>query len=112
MVEKLHGILKPFLLRRLKGDVETNLPRKKEILLYAQMAGRHSSKLSRVHQTAVANSLIIDGRIAILCHCINLTMNLLESSDSTSVDPHLVYPKTVKLPHSLTHSPTHHSLSQ
>ena len=37
VVEKLHGILKPFLLRRLKGDVETNLPRKKEIVLYAHM---------------------------------------------------------------------------
>ena len=37
IVEKLHGILKPFLLRRLKGDVETNLPRKKEIVLYAHM---------------------------------------------------------------------------
>lgn len=37
VVEKLHGILKPFLLRRLKGDVETNLPRKKEIIIYAHM---------------------------------------------------------------------------
>ena len=37
VVEKLHGILQPFLLRRLKGDVETNLPRKKEIVLYAHM---------------------------------------------------------------------------
>ena len=37
VVEKLHGILKPFLLRRLKGDVEVNLPRKKEIVIYAHM---------------------------------------------------------------------------
>lgn len=37
VVSKLHGILRPFLLRRLKGDVELSLPRKKEILLYAQM---------------------------------------------------------------------------
>ena len=37
VVQKLHGILRPFLLRRLKGDVELSLPRKKEILLYAQM---------------------------------------------------------------------------
>jgi len=37
VVNKLHGILRPFLLRRLKGDVELSLPRKKEILLYAQM---------------------------------------------------------------------------
>ena len=34
---KLHAILKPFLLRRVKSDVEANLPAKKEILLYADM---------------------------------------------------------------------------
>ena len=30
-------VLRPFLLRRIKTDVETSLPSKKEILLYAQM---------------------------------------------------------------------------
>jgi ATP-dependent DNA helicase len=38
VVSKLHAILRPFLLRRLKSDVEHNLPRKKEILLWAEMA--------------------------------------------------------------------------
>lgn len=38
VVTKLHAILRPFLLRRLKSDVEHNLPRKKEILLWADMA--------------------------------------------------------------------------
>lgn len=37
MVEKLHGILAPFLLRRLKVDVEKNLPLKKEYLLSAPL---------------------------------------------------------------------------
>eukprot|EP00850_Spirogloea_muscicola_P003952 SM000016S01940 [mRNA] locus=s16:720786:725951:- [translate_table: standard] len=37
VVGKLHGILKPFLLRRLKEDVEKSLPKKKEIILYAKM---------------------------------------------------------------------------
>ncbi|KAM7524166.1 hypothetical protein LguiA_014068 [Lonicera macranthoides] len=35
VVAKLHGILRPFLLRRMKEDVELSLPRKKEIILYA-----------------------------------------------------------------------------
>ncbi|XP_019183028.1 PREDICTED: ATP-dependent DNA helicase DDM1 isoform X2 [Ipomoea nil] len=35
VVAKLHGILRPFLLRRIKADVEQMLPRKKEIILYA-----------------------------------------------------------------------------
>lgn len=37
MVSKLHDILKPFLLRRVKSDVATNLPPKREIVLYAPL---------------------------------------------------------------------------
>ncbi|GAX75958.1 hypothetical protein CEUSTIGMA_g3401.t1 [Chlamydomonas eustigma] len=37
VVSKLHAILKPFVLRRLKSDVAIGLPRKAEILLYSQM---------------------------------------------------------------------------
>lgn len=36
VVAKLHVILKPFLLRRVKTDVETSLPGKLEVVLYAQ----------------------------------------------------------------------------
>lgn len=37
MVSKLHEILRPFLLRRLKKDVEKSIPKKKEIILYTPM---------------------------------------------------------------------------
>lgn len=37
VVSKLHMILRPFLLRRLKIDVEKSLPRKKEYLLFAPL---------------------------------------------------------------------------
>jgi SNF2 family DNA or RNA helicase len=37
-VTKLHSLLKPFMLRRMKADVEICLPRKQEILLYAPMS--------------------------------------------------------------------------
>lgn len=37
VVTSLHAILKPFLLRRLKVDVEKDLPPKKEYLLYAPL---------------------------------------------------------------------------
>jgi ATP-dependent DNA helicase len=40
MVSKLHNILKPFLLRRVKDDVETSLPAKQEIILYAPLSKR------------------------------------------------------------------------
>ncbi|KAG8528450.1 uncharacterized protein KY384_007368 [Bacidia gigantensis] len=36
-VASLHAILKPFLLRRVKDDVETNLPKKREYILYAPL---------------------------------------------------------------------------
>ncbi|XP_024518149.1 ATP-dependent DNA helicase DDM1 isoform X1 [Selaginella moellendorffii] len=38
VVKKLHDILRPFLLRRMKSEVEKTLPKKTEILLYAQMS--------------------------------------------------------------------------
>ncbi|XP_024032913.1 ATP-dependent DNA helicase DDM1 isoform X1 [Morus notabilis] len=37
VVAKLHAILRPFILRRMKSDVELMLPQKKEIILYATM---------------------------------------------------------------------------
>ena len=37
-VSKLHNLLRPFLLRRLKSDVESSLPSKEEIVLYSHMA--------------------------------------------------------------------------
>ncbi|KAK0507579.1 hypothetical protein JMJ35_010102 [Cladonia borealis] len=36
-VASLHAILKPFLLRRVKNDVEQNLPKKREYILYAPL---------------------------------------------------------------------------
>ncbi|KAJ3636415.1 hypothetical protein Zmor_004102 [Zophobas morio] len=38
VVSKLHSILKPFLLRRLKSDVEKTLPPKKETIIYVRMS--------------------------------------------------------------------------
>jgi len=38
LVGSLHALLKPFLLRRVKTDVETNLPPKKEYILYAPLS--------------------------------------------------------------------------
>ncbi|KAI9449289.1 SNF2-family ATP dependent chromatin remodeling factor snf21 [Lactarius psammicola] len=40
LIHKLHDILRPFLLRRLKVDVERSLPPKKEYVLYAPLTER------------------------------------------------------------------------
>lgn len=58
VVEKLHSLLKPFLLRRIKADVEIALPRKQELLLYAPM-----SKLQRqLNQQLLERTLAVRGR--------------------------------------------------
>ncbi|KAL8940784.1 MAG: hypothetical protein Q9211_002106 [Gyalolechia sp. 1 TL-2023] len=36
-INSLHAILKPFLLRRVKSDVENNLPKKREYIIYAPL---------------------------------------------------------------------------
>ncbi|XP_066393207.1 ATP-dependent DNA helicase DDM1-like isoform X1 [Miscanthus floridulus] len=46
VVSKLHAILRPFLLRRMKEDVEQMLPRKKEIIIYANMT-EHQKQIQR-----------------------------------------------------------------
>ena len=46
VVSKLHAILRPFLLRRMKEDVEKLLPRKKEIIIYANMT-EHQKQIQR-----------------------------------------------------------------
>ena len=38
LVEQLHAVLKPFLLRRLKADVDLSIPPKKEIKVFCQMS--------------------------------------------------------------------------
>lgn len=48
MVQQLHGILKPFLLRRVKSEVEQDLPPKKEYLLYAPLSHEQAEMYNQV----------------------------------------------------------------
>jgi len=48
IIDSLHAILKPFLLRRLKVDVETTLPPKKEYVLYAPLSAVQREAYTRV----------------------------------------------------------------
>jgi ATP-dependent DNA helicase len=53
LIHKLHEILRPFLLRRLKVDVERSLPSKKEYVLYAPLSLRQRE----VYDAVVKGSL-------------------------------------------------------
>ena len=63
VITKLHSILKPFLLRRVKSDVENSLPGKKEFVLYAQMTQQQQDFNEELRQ----NTLNVGA-----AHCLHL----------------------------------------
>jgi len=58
IVHQLHGILKPFLLRRLKTEVERDLPPKKEYLLYAPLTRPQKDMYQAIVRRDIRNYLI------------------------------------------------------
>ncbi|TFK21697.1 SNF2 family DNA-dependent ATPase [Coprinopsis marcescibilis] len=61
IISSLHAILKPFLLRRLKVDVEMNLPPKKEYVLYAPLSVRQREAYDKVLDGNIRDWLISGG---------------------------------------------------
>ena len=57
VISKLHGILKPFLLRRVKSDVETSLPGKMEVILYASMTDKQKEINQQLRDKTLASSM-------------------------------------------------------
>jgi ATP-dependent DNA helicase len=60
-VSKLHDILRPFLLRRIKLDVLTDLPPKKEIVVYAGMSKLQSGYAQLIDDGTIKNLLLEQG---------------------------------------------------
>ncbi|WWC85626.1 uncharacterized protein L201_000491 [Kwoniella dendrophila CBS 6074] len=58
VVSSLHAILKPFLLRRLKVDVEKDLPPKKEYLLYAPLTQQQKDIYQAIASGSIRQFLI------------------------------------------------------
>ncbi|XP_059623678.1 ATP-dependent DNA helicase DDM1-like [Cornus florida] len=58
VVAKLHAILRPFLLRRMKANVEQMLPRKKEIILYANMTEHQKNLQDHLVNKTLENYLL------------------------------------------------------
>lgn len=58
MVAKLHAILRPFLLRRMKSDVEHMLPQKKEIIMYATMTEHQKNFQERLINKTLGDHLL------------------------------------------------------
>ncbi|KAF7002559.1 LOW QUALITY PROTEIN: hypothetical protein CFC21_018039 [Triticum aestivum] len=58
VISKLHAILCPFLLRRMKMDVEQMLPRKKEIIIYANMTAHQKQIQTHLIEKTFDNYLL------------------------------------------------------
>jgi ATP-dependent DNA helicase len=58
IMQSLHAILKPFLLRRLKVDVEKDLPPKKEYVLYAPLTSQQRVMYDAITQQQLRQLLI------------------------------------------------------
>ena len=56
-VASLHAILKPFLLRRVKNDVEKNLPKKREYILYAPLTPMQKEIYRRIKDNDIRSYL-------------------------------------------------------
>ena len=56
-VASLHAILKPFLLRRVKNDVETNLPKKREYILYAPLSSTQKEIYRKIQNDDIRSYL-------------------------------------------------------
>ena len=64
VISKLHEILKPFLLRRVKTDVETSLPGKMEIILYAHMSAKQKEINQQLRDKTLAAIMAKSGNKA------------------------------------------------
>ncbi len=58
LISTLHSILRPFILRRLKSDVETNLPPKKEYILYAPLTTKQRELYDAILQGSLRATLL------------------------------------------------------
>ncbi len=61
IVSKLHEILRPFLLRRMKADVLTDMPAKREVVLYCGMTSPQREYYARVLQGTIRDTLLAMG---------------------------------------------------
>eukprot|EP00906_Rhabdomonas_costata_P005720 RCo008508 len=61
VITKLHGILRPFMLRRLKQDVGLDLPQKREVVLYCAATPKQWERYEAIRNKSLAQYLETSG---------------------------------------------------
>ncbi|KAH9815599.1 P-loop containing nucleoside triphosphate hydrolase protein [Melampsora americana] len=83
IVSNLHAILKPFMLRRMKSEVETSLPKKKEYLLTAPLTAQQKELYEAVINKSL-RTLLVSQKSKAAEEAENLNSNKRERSNSNS----------------------------
>jgi len=98
-IASLHAILKPFLLRRVKADVELTLPKKREYLLYAPLTAQQRELYRKIQNKEIRQHLEEKAIERMGGQVHNLTVeNLKRKADSGTTTPN----KSVKSSRSST----------
>lgn len=70
IVERLHAVLRPFLLRRLKRDVEKQLPGKHEHVVYCPLSKRQRLLYEEYMASSTARTALSSGNYLGLMNCL------------------------------------------
>eukprot|EP00898_Chlorokybus_atmophyticus_P004705 jgi/Chlat1/5235/Chrsp33S08962 len=102
VISKLHHVLRPFLLRRIKTDVELSLPAKKEFLLYAEMSSRQHGINTSLLDKSLPELLESSSNTRVTASFNNLLMQLRKNANhpdliTGKVDGTTIYPPADQL---------------
>ena len=64
LVKKIHTVLQPLLLRRVKADVASYLPKKREYILYAPMTKEQTDLYNAISDKTVDTRAYLEGKVA------------------------------------------------
>ena len=70
VIARLHDVLRPFILRRLKKDVERNLPEKKEHVIYCQLSRRQRRLYEEYISSSDTSTILGSGNLLGVINCL------------------------------------------
>ena len=70
LVSRLHGVLRPFLLRRLKSEVEKNLPGKTEHVVHCGLSKRQRRLYEEYMASSDTSTTLSSGNLLGIINCL------------------------------------------
>ncbi|KAK4052146.1 swr1 complex component [Microbotryomycetes sp. JL201] len=86
-VAKLHTVLRPYLLRRLKSEVETQLPRKTESVIYCRLSKRQRFLYDEFMSRAQTRETLASGHFMSIINCLMQLRKVCNHPDLFEVRP-------------------------